>query len=332
MEPLAQLAPSLKSLCAAVGAPVTSHPAWLLAWAAAAGSAAQPWTLLAWKGGQLAGAAMLATRGTEAGLLVSTVRPHSDDVVVFPALSDEAAWALAQAVSQHLEAERGPWRLELAQVSTDDRLAGRLSELLPGAHVGGGRAVPRVAFGRSRDPNAYLSKSTRTALRRARARLLAAGVAGQLEIVDQAPAIISLLPQIEAIHVERDHDQGRVSDLDDPANRSFWREVIATFARASRLKLFVLRIEADIAAYAVVLLDGSAHRVFDGRLAPRWASFAPGRLVEAAVLEHALAMPPVRELDWMSSVAPGSLLAMTDARPTLRITCEAGLGARPDQS
>ncbi len=121
-----------------------------------------------------------------------------------------------------------------------------------------------------------------------------------------------------------------MSDLDEPAGRAFWREVIAAHARAGRLRLFLLRIDGEIAAYAVVLTDKHVWRVFDGHLAPRWARYAPGRQVEAAVLDHALDVPQVRELDWMSSVAPEALLAMTDARPTLHLTCEVGTndGAR----
>lgn len=71
-----------------------------------------------------------------------------------------------------------------------------------------------------------------------------------------------------------------------------------------------------MAAYVVSLLDGDAYRVFDGRLAPAWSRFSPGRLLEAATLERALLDPRSCELDWMNGCASEKLLAANAADRT----------------
>ena len=74
-----------------------------------------------------------------------------------------------------------------------------------------------------------------------------------------------------------------------------------------------------MAAYVIALADPPAYRVFDGRFAPRWRLYAPGRRLEAAVVDHAR-RGPFRVLDWMSSVAREKLVASTGAEPRWAVT------------
>ena len=59
--------------------------------------------------------------------------------------------------------------------------------------------------------------------------------------------------------------------------------------------------------------------MFDGRFAPPWRLYSPGRRLEAAVVEHAR-RGPFGVLDWMSSVAPEKLVASTWADPRWAVT------------
>jgi hypothetical protein len=58
----------------------------------------------------------------------------------------------------------------------------------------------------------------------------------------------------------------------------------------------------------VSLLDGSSYRVYDGRFDTDFAHLAPGRLLESAALERALADPGYTELDWWSGLSAEKLL------------------------
>jgi hypothetical protein len=85
-------------------------------------------------------------------------------------------------------------------------------------------------------------------------------------------------------------------------------------AARGELEVATLRLDGQLAAYVVALTDGPAYRVFDGRFAPAWRHYSPGRRLEAAVVDHAC-RGPYRVLDWMSSVAPEKLVASTHEEP-----------------
>jgi hypothetical protein len=128
------------------------------------------------------------------------------------------------------------------------------------------------------------------------------------------------------VHLARDHDAGRVSDLDDGAGVAFWRSVYDGHAARRELEVATLRLDGHLAAYVVALADPPAYRVFDGRFAPKWRPYSPGRRLEMAVMEHARRRS-FPELDWMSSVAPEKLVASTRDDPRWSVT--AAGDARP---
>jgi hypothetical protein len=94
-------------------------------------------------------------------------------------------------------------------------------------------------------------------------------------------------------------------------------------AARGELEVATLRLDGHLAAYVVALADSPAYRVFDGRFAPKWRPYSPGRRLEVAVMEHARRRS-FPELDWMSSVAPEKLVASTQADPRWAVTA-AGL-------
>ncbi len=138
-----------------------------------------------------------------------------------------------------------------------------------------------------------------------------------------AAALVALRDEIEAVHQARDHDAGRVSDLDDSAGLAFWRSVYEGHAARGELEVATLRLDGHLAAYVIALADSPAYRVFDGRFAPKWRLYSPGRRLEAAVVEHAR-RGSYLELDWMSSVAPEKLVASTQADPRWAVTATSG--------
>jgi hypothetical protein len=59
--------------------------------------------------------------------------------------------------------------------------------------------------------------------------------------------------------------------------------------------------------------DGNRYGVMEGRFVTALARYAPGRLLEAAVLERVAQDERYVGLDWMTGVAPETLLAANDA-------------------
>jgi CelD/BcsL family acetyltransferase involved in cellulose biosynthesis len=95
------------------------------------------------------------------------------------------------------------------------------------------------------------------------------------------------------------------------------------------VELATLRVDGRLAAYVVALVDGSSYRVLDGRCDSRFAEFSPGRLLEAAALERALADERFTELDWMSGVSPEKLLTENASQARVRfIASSADRGER----
>jgi CelD/BcsL family acetyltransferase involved in cellulose biosynthesis len=84
------------------------------------------------------------------------------------------------------------------------------------------------------------------------------------------------------------------------------------------LELTTLTLDGDLAAYVLGIDDGPWYRVLDGRFDADYARYAPGRLLEAAVLQRVLAAG-VSGVDWMTGVAPESLIAATTLQPTVEL-------------
>ena len=309
------LEPALEALHRTAGTPVTARLAW---WRAAA--AADPGTvplLLALRGpgGTLTAAALVALRDEDGDRRISSVRPHTDDVWDIAAVSAGARQTLLGRLARYAAGLSGPWRLTLTGMRDRDEaswLAGRL----PGGRTVPAPPVPGIAFTRDEVP---LAPGIRSGLDRSGRRIRRHALTETIRFEREPARLARLRDEIEAVHQARDHDAGRVSDLDDRVGLAFWRSVYHGHAARGELEVATLRLDGHLAAYVVALVDSCTYRVFDGRFAPKWRLYAPGRRLEAAVMEHAR-RGSFRELDWMSSVAPEKLVASTQADPRWTVT------------
>ena len=57
--------------------------------------------------------------------------------------------------------------------------------------------------------------------------------------------------------------------------------------------------------------------MLEGHLATHWSRYAPGRVLEAAVLQRVLDDEAYDTFDWMTSVASETLLATTGVDPVV---------------
>ncbi len=245
---------------------------------------------------------------------LTTARPHSDDVWEVAARSTRAERALAAELAEVITGLETPWRLELTGLRDGTAVLDVLAARLPHAQVLPASPVPRVRFARGENMASLLRASARAGLARSARRIANDGLHEEIRFEDQPAPLLEMQSEIEAVHRARDHDAGRLSDLDDEAGLRFWRSVYAHHAINGELEVATLRLDDHLAAYVVAFVDSPAYRVFDGRFAPRYRRYSPGRRLESAVLDRASRDPSVHELDWMSSVAPEQLIAATGAQ------------------
>ncbi len=291
----------IEPLLADVSAPITARPPWLRAWARSRDD--EPLLVLVTQDEHVVAAAPLAA--TRRGP-VREVRAwgHDDsDQVCLPARSDAAAGALATGLREHLRAGRA-WTLRVEQLPRGDRSGAALAGALPRARLLPGDVSPRTVFGPERTLAQHLSRNGRRSALQAGNRLAAAGHEPQISYLRDAAAVRAALDDVEALRRRRDHALGRPSALDTPARRAFFRDVVTQAAAAGELELAALHVDGRLAAYDVCLLDEGWVRLWDGRIEPELASFGVGKLLDARVIERALADPTALGIDWMRGDEP----------------------------
>jgi len=312
---LRPLEPALDALHRAAGTPVTARLAW---WRAAvmADRGAVPVVLSrSGPGGTLIAAALVALRDQGGGRQITSGRPRSDDAWEIAAVSAGARQAVLADLARFAREQGRSWQLTLTGLR-DGADAAWLAGQLPAGRAAPAPPVPGIGF--AAGETAFAS-GVRRGLDRSGRRIGQHALTEKIQFERDPARLAALRDELEAVHLARDHDAGRVSDLDDSAGVAFWRAVYDRHAASGELEVATLRLDGHLAAYVIALLDRPAYRVFDGRFAPSWRLYSPGRRLEAAVVEHAR-RGPFRMLDWMSSVAPEKLVASTCAEPRWAVT------------
>ena len=308
------LAPAWDELLAADAETVAGCSSWVLPTVRAAG--ADGWGVLVRSpDGTLAAAGFFVDveqDGIRTAMLAGTDGEYWG---ALPAVDATAAHVLANAISVELDrrgvaADFGP--LPAAAV-TVCALVERGAQLLPSA------AIPQVRRGASTDVRDYLSPGMRKTLRKARNRMLTDGVEPRIDVVTDPVEIAALLPAMEMVYRARDHRAGRTSPLDVPEQRDLWRGRILGLLGQGHGEIAVLWLNATFSAYAVGLRLDGWYGLGEGRFETSHGRYTPGRYLEALVLQRVLGDPDLQGIDWMSGVAPETLLAWNGASSTARL-------------
>ncbi len=308
-----------------LGVPLMASWSWLENWAAAFSNwepmmvevrSAQTQQMMAY--------AMLAKSQRSEGTAVVAMGHGSSLHSSLPSRNNDAAHALAKGIADALNDLPGAWSLDLEQIRDFDPVMRQLANELENAQVLPELRVPHVVFSTAHAVEDVLSKSMRKQLRRARNRIDQEGV--EIEIsFDRGRAISTLLiDEVETVHIGRDRDNRRRSDLDRPSEREFWRRICEGGKNEWEVEIAQLRLNGELAAYVVALLDGDIYRVYDGRMSSKWQHYSPGRLVESAALNRAISDPRFSSLDWMSGVAAEKLLTTNFAEGRSRLVATSG--------
>jgi hypothetical protein len=306
---------ALEKLHEIAGIPVTARLAWWRSAVMSDRDATPVLLALPAPDDAISAAALVAMRDVGGGWQLTSGRSHSDDVWEVAALSDGARRTVLTELAIFAQGLDAPWQLTLTGLR-DDNDAAWLAGQLPDARVVPAAPVPGIGFSGGEVP---LGPGIRSGLDRSGQRIRQHALREQIQFERDPGRLATLRDEIEAVHLARDHDAGRASDLDDTAGIAFWRSVYDRHAARGELEVGTLRLDGHLAAYVIALVDRPAYRVFDGRFAPPWRRYSPGRRLEAAVVDHAR-HEGFTVLDWMSSVAPEKLVASTWAEPRWTVT------------
>jgi hypothetical protein len=310
---------------------VNARLRWLQVWSSLE-TGWTPWAVLvrARDTGRLNAAALLAKRRTAAGYEVVAMGHGPFGATRLAAREGAGAHLLAQAVTNQLAALADPWTLTLDNL-TDGDLAGQfLMDLLPNASATPAPGIPFVDLAAFRDAADPYTPNMRRQLRKAENRLATDGLGPDIQFARTEPEIRLLLPDLERIHVERDHAAGRSSDLDDPNVCELWRRLILAHTVGDQVEVATLSINETIVAYVIGIRDDRTYRVFDGHFDTTWARYSPGRLIECAVLQHLADEDRYDTVDWMLGVAAEKILVATGAKGGLALTASSLSAVRTD--
>jgi len=214
------------------------------------------------------------------------------------ALDDEAAEALAAALTAALLNLHRPWMLDLRMQPTDDPVIAALHRMLPCSVIIPGVEVAKLACDTSRSLARCLSRNTRNACARARKRIAAAGLRPILEWTREAAVIERHLDEVVTLHRRRNHQLRGFAGLDDPRQREHFKDTVRLQAGAGRARLLTFRLDGQLAAFALCFESAGQLLVYSNMASPDWLDFSPGTIANAEIVAAAHRDPSVREVDW----------------------------------
>ena len=306
---LAEL-PGVEHLATRLEVPVTARSAWIRAQLDAE-RGVEPWAVQvrSARGELLAAAVVLDDE--HGARLAGGGGGHRGAVV---AVDDDAAAALGRCVAD--EADRRGHRGVCGVLHDDPRV--RAFAAGAGALVTPAPPVPALLANAERELADRLSHGMLRTLRKARNRLDGDRRAAHIVVTRRGEEVVAALPGMERVYRASDERHG-VADGGGCDEVALWRARIRRLLEQRALELTALTVDGQLAAYVLGVRDSGWYRILDGRMESAFARYAPGRVVEAAVIAQALSTG-VAGVDWMTSVAPETLLAADALQPVVTIT------------
>ena len=314
--------PELAEFHRTVGAPISARWRWMASWFQLHPDADLQCVLVLSPNGRIDAAAILARQRAAGETRFFALDHQMANVASLFARNEPSAKELARGIADLVRSVDGPWALDVGQVAGASEVAGALALQLPGLTVAGQLPVPQVLLRPGMTVDQLLSRGMRKQLRRAHARLDQQAENWEVRFHRGTGSIMAQLPEIESVHISRDHEQRNGSDLDDALDRRFWQETVVVHTYSDELELATLVIDGSVASYVIAMIDGPAYRVFDGRMNGSFSGYSPGRILEAATLERVVSDKRFTTFDWMTGVAPETILAANfwEPRCSLRTT------------
>jgi CelD/BcsL family acetyltransferase involved in cellulose biosynthesis len=261
-----------------------------------------PWAVLARRNGEVVAAALLVRVRRGAAYRFETMgEAHLPSWI--PARDPDSAAELASALSRELAAIRRPWVMHLRALETTDPVAAEIVKRLRVVRSEQEFCSPRLEFVQGEPLNSYLSRNTRSAAAKARNRIKRANLVCEMGWTRDLAAIDSAIPEIADLYQKRNVQRNQsVGLLEDARYRSFFTDMMHTYAADGLVRLLTLRLEGQLASYALCLEGGGLLFVYSNRTSADWLEFSPGRIANAEVVRTAYEDPQIRAVDWGSGI------------------------------
>ena len=257
----------------------------------------EPWVLAVREADQLMAAAVLARRQHTAWTEIVLVGDNVARGGCLPARNVDAAESLAVAIVSRLRASPRPWRLSLRNLRLHDAVANRLAIHLPAVSRSKAVGAPLLRFDRGRELSTYASYNLRRTLQKRANRIRREGRALDVEHVTDVGKLGQALVELDALRRRRETDFRHRTRLDNVRFRIFRWTVLDRLMREAAAEITVLRIDGELVAYMIGLLDPPVYRFWETRFDPRWQRYGVGLLAQQAAAERALADPRFTALD-----------------------------------
>ena len=329
VEDMHKVVHQLGSLHTDLGIPVMARTRWMETWA----SVYDEWTPMTVlvrerATGNVEAAALLARRRVDHETQVVSMGHGTVACTRFPSRSERASKLLTKGIKDALDSF-GRWTLQFQQLPEGDPVAKLLAQQLPNAEMAPDLWVPQVMFDENPKLSDHLSRNMRRQIKKAWNRLETDECKVEMSVARSEFEIMELLPMLEAIHRDRDHDTGRASDLDDPKVSELWRRLVLAHGATGQIEISSMMIDGEIAGYVIGIIDDDAYRVFDGHFNSEFHRYSPGRLIESAVLERAMVDARFDGLDWMAGVAAEKILTSNHNEGRMQLVASSKANAKP---
>jgi CelD/BcsL family acetyltransferase involved in cellulose biosynthesis len=289
--------------------------------------AVEPWAVLVRRDGELAAAAVFA-RQLRLGCWKLDPVGVDGEPSHLAAVDAPAATALAGAVRDGLGRLERPWFLRLTDLPAADPAAAALAAALPVSVCLPGPAAPQLRFAPGQPLSAYLSRNTRAAVAKARNRAARDGLATDVAWTTAPAAVAAALPAVMAVHRARAVQVYGSSALDDVPARGYFDAVVRAHAAAGLVRLLTVRLDGDLAAFALCLVDRDTLWVYANMVSPDWLRYSAGTIANAEVVRWAYADPGSAGVDWGIGLQRYKLSGAVTLRPSGQLHAWSSRGVR----
>lgn len=258
---------------------------------------AQPWCVVV-RWGPVMVAAALAVARQRMGSWSIHGATHPDEAGWLAALDRTAGDELAAAIAGSVRGLRRPWRLQWRHLPVDDPTLAVLCDELPVTAVLPGAEDPRLNCDADHGVADALSRNTRSVVARARKRIAAAGLPCEIAWTRDAGRIAAQLPDVVDVHRRRNRQLRGVAGLDEAGPRALFERTVLAHADAGRARVLTLRLNGELAAFAMCFEASGVLHVYSNMASPDWLAYSPGTIANAEVVTEAGADPGLHAVDW----------------------------------
>jgi CelD/BcsL family acetyltransferase involved in cellulose biosynthesis len=244
-------------------------------------------------------------------------------------LDADAASELGAAVRSTLDEARRPWVLTLARLpAEDERTHAFIDGLGQPYDTSEVSVAPQVVFDEQAELTRYESRNTRAMDTRSRNKIRAMGKTLETEVFGERDRIHAAVPELVRLHRERDLQLRGSSALDDPREARIYRGIIERHADLGLVRILEIRIDGDLAAFVVGIIDRGTVRIYDNRVSPDFLDYRAGSLANSGALRAAFECPHVKVLDWGSGDQRYKRSSATHLIPNLQLRAWSSVRSR----